>query len=248
MKNTNKKTAFPKIQFGFDIEWETNNWFGILFLKRKFALRNKTDKQGLGDIPANLVDLPKLIPDKNEAWQHILKRIRKEIKKPEIKQIMAETIREAKANWKEREGQFFPILAKMLDIDVKKFEPKYFAYFTLSRMAPFKGNSFMFNRFAAFDHYAAHEIMHIEFLKAYAKYCKDKGLNDEKISHLKEILTELLNEDMNEILTRPEMGYLPHEKIRPKILELYRKNGGINGRFTDFLGKAIKLVKKTGLG
>ncbi len=248
MKNTNKKITLPQIKFGFNIEWEAHNWFTRIFLKQKYALRNKTDKQGLGDIPADLVGLPELMPDKNKAWQHILRRVRKEIKKPEIKQIMTKTTREAKTNWKKREGQFFPILAKMLDVDIKKFEPKYFAYFTLSRMAPFKGNSFMFNRFAPFDHFAAHEIMHIEFLKAYTKYCKDSSLDDEKIGHLKEILTELLNEDMSGILTRPEMGYLPHEKIRPKVLEIYRKNGGINGQFTDFLDKAIKLVKKTNLG
>ena len=77
----------------------------------------------------------------------------------------------------------------------------------------------MFSQFVSFVTHASHEIMHIEFLKKYHKYCLNKGLTEKQVQHLKEILTVLLNEDMKDFLSVPDRGYDGHKKIREEILK-----------------------------
>jgi len=82
--------------------------------------------------------------------------------------------------------------------------------------------------------------MHIEFLKKYETYCKERGLNNNQIDHLKEILTVLLNDSMKKLLTRPDRGYTKHQELRAVVLEIRKGSKS----FPDFLDKMIALVKK----
>lgn len=233
----------PKIKIGFNKEWETRNWYDTIYSRARFGLKNGSDKWNLGEIPANLPQLLKNISDKNKAIAFIKEKIDDEITKPEITKLIEDSITRAKERWNQIDQDFFFVLSKMLDISISRFEPEYNAYFTLSSRAPFGKNSFMFNKYLNFGDLAMHEIMHIEFLKQYSQFCQEKGLNDEKIDHLKEILTVLLNEDAHNLLSKPDPGYTKHQELRPKILEIYRKIGGKNNNFRNFLDEIIPLIK-----
>lgn len=133
----------------------------------------------------------------------------------------------------------------MLDVPVDTFEKKYHAHLTFTRRCPFDGNEFMFSRFGRIENTATHEIMHIEFLKAYAAYCRERGLTDSQIQHLKEILAVLLDEDevIRGLRSYRDPGYAKHTQLRERVLEIYRKIGGAEGKFKDFLDEVIPLMQ-----
>ena len=247
MKTSDKisNSALPSLKVGFNEEWEARNWYETIYGKARYGLRSGGDRWNLGDIPADLPGDLEKTHTRDEAIALIEKRIAKEMKKPAVEQLVKASIRKARSRWRQVASKFFPILSAMLDVPIGQFEPYYHAYFTLSTRAPFGADAFMFNRFLDFADLAMHEIMHIEFLKSYAEYCKKKDLDQEKLEHLKEILTVLLNEDAGHLLTRPDPGYTKHLSIRPKVLKLYRQSGGREGEFRTFLDKAIELVRQS---
>jgi hypothetical protein len=103
----------------------------------------------------------------------------------------------------------------------------------------------MFSQFNDFSNSAAHEIMHIEFLKRYSEYCLEKGLSKLQLSHLKEILTVLLNVDAPALLYHPDFGYEKHKEIRLQTKELYIQKKELGQNFIHFLDKVINSVKNT---
>lgn len=234
----------PTVIIGFNKEWEINNWYDTIHSQAKYGLRQGGNKWGLGEIPADLPSLLEKIQNEEEKKIFIEQRLELEIKRPEIVGLIQESVNKARVRWDQVKYDFFPILSDMLDVPSEQFESAYNAYFTLSKRAPFGKNSFMFTRYLDFSDLAMHEIMHIEFLKAYMSYCLEKGLNEEKISHLKEILTVLLNADVRHLLTREEPGYTKHEKLRAEVLEIYKKSGSKKGDFKSFLDKTILLIKR----
>lgn len=239
----NEKSVIPIIEIGFDEQWEAANWYETIYSQARYGLRRGGNKWGLGNIPA---DLPSLLENKkkDEAMLFIKQRLEIEIKRPEIAQIIRVSIERAQKRWGQVDKEFFPVLSSMLDVAITRFEPIYYAYFTLSTRAPFGKNAFMFNQYRDFADLAMHEIMHIEFLKEYKQYCAERGLSEEEIEHLKEILTVLLNEDASHLLSKPESGYTKHEQLRTQVLEIYKKNGSKDGNFKIFLEKIIPLIKQ----
>ena len=207
----NKGKNLPIIDIGFDEVWEAENWYGTIFNKPRFGLRSGKDKWNLGDIPADLPELLEKIEDRGDRMSLIRKRLSSEIKRPEITQLINSSIVSTLKRWKEVDKEFFPILSIMIDVSLMQFEPRYRACFTLSSRAPFTKDAFMFNRYLDFADLAMHEIMHIEFLKAYASFCIEQGLSEAQIDHLKEVLTILLNEDARRLLTRLDPGYTKHQ-------------------------------------
>lgn len=91
--------------------------------------------------------------------------------------------------------------------------------------------------------------MHIEFLKTYASYCKAKGLNENEVQHLKEIITVLLDEDaiIKSIRSRRDAGYTMHEKLRDQVATLYHAHVLGHTPFRAFLDEVITLVKEAAL-
>ena len=150
------------------------------------------------------------------------------------------TIAKAKTRWEENGEKCLTILSRILDVPRASFEKEYNASFTFSKRCPFHENVFMLNHFSDFLVVAMHETMHIEFLKVYRGYCKELGLSDDQISHLKEILTALLNEEMGGCFEHPDRGYTKHQKIREKIAKLYRERKSSN--FSGFLKEIAPFV------
>ena len=241
MKNTSD--YFPKVVIGFDPGWEAQNWYGTFSKEVIYGLKNSKNKFGLGNIPQEIAKIVLNAKSEQEALGLISKEINPFINRPEMKETMSQAISTAKLRWDNVGNQYFTLLSKMLDIPISEFEEQYHAFFTFGVRCPFYSNSFMFNQYMDFADGAMHEIMHIEFLKKYKQYCLDKGLDQTQISHLKEILTILLNRDMSHLLSRPDQGYTKHQEIRPKVLEIYKKSRDNKESFVKFLDKAIALIK-----
>ena len=241
---SNKKSdSFPKIIFTFNKEWEIQNWYDTCTKEAKAGLRDGSKKWGLGDIPP---EIPKIIAssqNKEDALNKIRPVFEEFINKPESKQVISHFIEQAQKNWQEISGKFFQLLSQMLEMPVSEFEGEYKAYFTFSQRCPFGNREFMFKRNMDISNTAAHEIMHIEFLKKYKNYLKEKGLSDEQIYHLKEILTVLLNEDMKDILFKPDIGYFNHQELRTKVLEMYQEHKKSGDSFQKFLDGVILIIK-----
>jgi len=232
----------PNIIFGFDENWELQNWYDTCTKEATYGL-SSGNKWGLGNIPP---DVPKIIA-KAKSTEDALNKAKiilvEFLKTSEASHQIQETSERAQKRWNKIASEYFLRLSKMLDVPIKDFEKKYYAFFTFSRRCPFSKGKFMFNQFNDFSNNAAHEIMHIEFLKKYEQYCLKGGLSELQVSHLKEILTALLNEDMGDLLYHPDYGYEKHRKIRPRILELYREHKKSDKSFTIFLDKTIDIVK-----
>ncbi|HBB56826.1 TPA: hypothetical protein DEW47_01095 [Patescibacteria group bacterium] len=239
-----EKEKIPKIIFGFDKDWELKNWYDTITKNISYNTDNKKTTWGLGSIPEVIKD----VRDKHNTEQKIKREIKKIfddfIKTKKAKTLKNEVLKKAKKEWGYVGARGLFLMSNMLEIPIKEFEQKYYAFFTFSGRAPFYENKFMFNQFGNFTTQAFHEIMHIEFLKKYRDYLSDKGLGKEQIEHLKEIFTVLLNEDLRELLVVPDKGYSGHQIIRSKILNTYKKHRKTRQNFYTFIDKAVKIFKK----
>lgn len=234
---------YPEIEFRFDPKWELRNWYQTCTQEVKYGLRNGNNKWGLGDISPEVAKIVSAETSEENAIEKIRPILNKFISDDSSARKMKEVTERAKRRWGKVRERYFLALSAMFEIPVDEFEKKYFAFFTFSRRCPFNGNRFMFNGFNDFSNTAAHEIMHIEFLKHYKSHCLENGLSEDQISHLKEILTVLLNVDMADVLYHPDRGYKKHEEIRSKVLELYREQKKDGIAFVVFLNKVISLMK-----
>jgi hypothetical protein len=230
-QNKEQREQMPEINFRFNKQREINNWYTTLTGTPKFGLSGGRTKWNLGDIPK---DVSREIAglDEESAKLIIKNRIEKELEKPDVQNLIEEKINKAKERWGTVAKGYFSLLSQLINVPVEKFEKQYFAEYTFSARCPFGKDSFMFNRFRDFADTAMHEIMHIEFLKEYRGYCKERGLDDSQIDHLKEILTVLLNEPA---------GYTKHVELREKALEIHKNSKN----FLEFLDKMIELIKET---
>jgi len=233
--------SIPRVIFGFDESWEIKNWYETCIKESRFGMLNGSNKWDLGDIPLDVAQVVE--NNKNIAEKEIITKIKPIFdtftRKLETIELKSKCINNAERNWNRISNVYFNKLSKILDVSMIDFKKEYYAFFTFSKRCPFGEDKFMFNRFLDISNIAAHEIMHIEFLRKYKDYCKNKGLSDVKIDHLKEALTVLLNEEMKDILFRPDAGYLKHQEIRSKILEIYRENK----KFIQFLDRTIDIVR-----
>lgn len=234
---------FPNINFGFNEEAELNNWYDTCTKEVRAGLLNGGRKWGLGGIPLGIPELISNSKNREEALNKIKPMFDEFISRSESKQTIAHFVEVAQRNWQVIRERYFQTLSKMLETPISEFEKQYQAYFTFSQRCPFGATFFMFNKNADISNTASHEIMHIEFLKKYRNYLKEKGLSNDQIYHFKEILTALLNEDMKEIMYRPDKGYADHQKLREKIVELYQEHKNLNEPFSNFLEKAINVFR-----
>lgn len=244
MDNEIKNSNLPKIILGFDKEWELENWYDSCIKKISYNAGGNT-VWDLGSIPQDIKTVVNDGDSEEEIKSNLANILDNFLKTPEALSIIKKVSDKAKSNWGKIEKKFLPALLKMLDVSIEEIEKKYYAYFTFGRRCPFSTNKFMFSQFVSFVTHASHEIMHIEFLKKYHKYCLNKGLTETQVQHLKEILTVILNEDMKDFLSVPDRGYDGHKKIREEILKMYKEHKKTKQIFTVFLDNSICLLKKS---
>lgn len=238
---------FPRIVIDFNKEWELNNWYVACTKKPDYGLRGGDDLW-YRDLPPEAIKIAKEAKNIEDGTRSLQPIFEDFLKRLESQHILETSIKGVERDWKPRAKDFFLALSKMLEVHLSKFEKEYKAHFTFTRRCPFYRNEFMFSQFGFFPNTATHEIMHIEFLKAYEAYCKTKGLTDSEVQHLKEILTVLLDEEevIKKIRSHRDYGYTKHEKIRDKVATLYHVHKMNHTHFKDFLDSVIPLVKEAG--
>jgi len=241
-KNYNKQNTnqIPKVVIEFNEDWEVNNWYNTVKKDPKYGLAGGKTKWALGDIPKDVPNIISNAVDEKSVKTTLRNKLKEKLKKPDKMALINETVNKGEKRWQSVAKDYFSLLSGMLGVPIENFEKEYFAYFNFSSKCPFFGNTFMFNKYLDFADNTMHEIMHIEFLKEYKAYCKEKGLSNNQIDHLKEILTVLLNDSMKKLLSRPDRGYTKHQELRVKALEIRKESKD----FPDFLDKMIALVKK----
>ncbi len=240
-----QKETYPHILFDFDESWELDNLYTACTKESDYGLRGGKDAW-FRDLPEEIVRVAKGAKDKKDGIRALRPIFDRFVKTSVAQEEIKKSIEFAEHRWKKREAIFFPALSAMLEVPMGKFEKKYRAHLTFTRRCPFNKNEFMFSRLGRIENVATHEIMHIEFLKAYEPHCKEKGLTDLEIQHLKEILTVLLNEDggTSSVRSQKDLGYTKHQSIREEVAALYRKHITNKTSFTEFLDQVIDLVKQ----
>jgi len=87
-----------------------------------------------------------------------------------------------------------------------------------------------------------HELIHLQIIFYYMKYCLQKGLSRRQFSELNEIITPVLSQPMLRELHLPSNKEYPrHGKLVKQINSLWFKDKNIK----NLLDKSIILVKKT---
>ena len=143
--------------------------------------------------------------------------------------------------WAKINDEYFERIEKILKIRIPDTE-SYRGLITHTHSCPFyhKGRWFMVRRNDLnIDAIAAHELMHIIFLLNYEEQMFAAGLDQKQLGDLREALTVLLNEEMGNLLSREDVGYLEHAELRNKITTEWRKHKD----FHILLEKMVKIIK-----
>ncbi|MFH0874075.1 MAG: hypothetical protein V1846_04545 [Candidatus Komeilibacteria bacterium] len=70
-----------------------------------------------------------------------------------------------------------------------------------------------------------HELLHFYTYHVFDK--KLREMEEKKRYDIKESLTELLNLELSDLIERPEIGYLGHEKLRQLVIDSWKVNRDI---------------------
>lgn len=136
------------------------------------------------------------------------------------KDFIEERIKLFKKQWEPVNDEYFRRLERILQITLPD-SATYVGFLTSAGSCPFNVNPAWFMVRIADnigDAIAAHEILHIEFRKKYSLYCRDVlKLSPDEFMTIQEATTLLLNEEMGDLLSRPDYGYKEHQQLR-KIL------------------------------
>lgn len=211
----------PSVKFDYNLEedikniiWHINNL--------SFLGSNNPNKQ-YGQISLDVVQQIKLEKDQ-EAQKNI---IREYLNKINDNEFIKQKIEKFQNDWNKINDEYFKRLEKILS-SVLPPETEFIAFLTNA------GGCMFDARFRTFkvrlhdettDATAAHEIIHIGFIRKYWRYCSEElKLTPQQFGNFQEASTVLLNEEMSDILSRPDYGYKEHKELREKLLEQWRKD------------------------
>ncbi|TSC94534.1 MAG: hypothetical protein Athens101410_768 [Parcubacteria group bacterium Athens1014_10] len=215
----------PKVEFKYDISKDGWNILRVIDTPPFF---DKEDKSKC------LIGIDKSLVEKVKKEKDLL--IKKQIIKNYLanflekeKKLIKGKIKSFSQEWNKINNTYFDKLSFVLNITIPK-NNIYTAYLTNAGSCPFnvpEGWFMVRIKDEKVDAIAAHEIMHIEFVRAYGFFCKDLGLPQKRFNDLRESLTVLLNEEFEGILSRPDYGYKEHKDLRNQIIGLWRKDKNI---------------------
>lgn len=215
----------PSIEFKYDEEKDSWNVLRVFTEAPSFDV-DDVDYRFAG-LPKQLIETLNNTPDieqKKELIDNYTKNFALE-----NKNFIDQKIKSFSATWEKVNDDYFNRLEKILNIKINS-QLIYLAYLTTAGSCPYDaGKRFFMVRFKdeKVDTVAAHEIMHIEFIRAYGIYCRDLGLLPKQFADIKEALTVLLNKEMSDLLSRPDYGYKEHQELREQILAIWRRNKDI---------------------
>lgn len=229
----------PKINFHYNFKKDAWGW--ILIAKDKKDTWGLDWKNQVDFIPDDL--LRQIIKKDRESAEHLVyKHLVNHPKKQIRRLIIREKLKSSENSWREIESQFFRRLEKVMEKPI--FMKNFKCYLTTGFMCPYneKEKWFMISLWHSIPMsitIICHEILHLQFLYYYEKYCK-KFLSEKQKEDLKEALTFILNTDFNNLILVDDRGYPSHQKLRKELEEIWHKRKN----FQEFLDKAIKITKK----
>lgn len=223
-----------KVKIDYSINEDVNNWVRFLSLKRDlFGLKSK------------------------DLWKIDDSSLKKKLKgksKKEMKDILLEYLsvndfekkeKVLKKDWQNIEKRYFKALADVTERKI--YAQDFFVSLTTYYMCPYntKKKWFMVSSsrpLSAQRLTIAHELMHLQFIHYYQKYCMDKGLTKKEFEDLKESLTVLLNyAPFKSLVKAKDLGYKPHQKLRGYIAKEWKRNKD----FKKLLDNSIEYIKET---
>jgi len=152
----------------------------------------------------------------------------------------------ARSAWRDRQEA---ILARLEKTHQRPFPvERIVVYYTSFPRAPYgysKGTFWIAS--PVFDHSAerflaaiVHELFHLFFEWYYWEACRERGLADGLIGHLKEAVTVLSNEEFQDIILFRDEGYAVHAALRRDLAALWRNTRDI----AAFLPAACALLER----
>ncbi|MFH1528026.1 MAG: hypothetical protein ABIG69_15445 [Bacteroidota bacterium] len=231
----------PKVKFEYDIS--KDKWNVLRVINNPPVFEPDNLKRPLGNLPGSFVEKVRLETNPDEKDKIISDFLKNNY--DNNKDFINERIKKFSQDWEKNNEEYFKRLEVVLNIKIPS-GTAYTAYLTSAGSCPFNaGGRWFMVRLAdeKVDVTVAHELMHIEFIRAYGFYCRDVlKLSPEEFGEFQEASTFLLNEEMGDLLSRPDYGYKEHQEIRNKLSLEWRKNKNFNELLTYY-----KSLKKEGV-
>lgn len=212
----------PVVTYKYDLEEDIKN---ILWLinNKSFLSSNSPNKQ-YGKIPIEIVEIIKSEKDQ-ETQGRILRDYLNNINQ---RGYIEQKIEKFQNDWNKINAEYFRRLEIIL-ASILPPETTYTAFLTNAGGCTLDARHRTFKAPLHDDDMVntvtAHEIMHIGFIRKYWRYCYEElKLNNQQFSDFQEASTFLLNEEMSDILSRPDHGYKEHKELREKLLAQWRKD------------------------
>jgi len=230
------------IELNFDYNLKKDAWSWVLIAKDK-DMWGLNWRDQIAQIPDELLEKIEKVSF-SSAQKIVENYIAKDSKKEYKDNIMNLEMQALEKSWRTVEKKYFKILSVITKQPI--FTEKFSCYFTTGLMCPYneKEDWFMVSMWHSTPFSITticHEIMHLQFLKYYKKYLKKKGLKNDQIEDLKEVLTFLLNEtEFEDIILSQDNGYPEHQKLRKKLKNIWSKNKN----FQNLIDEAICSIKK----
>ncbi|HOK20944.1 MAG TPA: hypothetical protein PLX73_01440 [Candidatus Paceibacterota bacterium] len=222
------------VQFQYDINEDKKNILRVINHPSNFG---GDVKRQYGRLPLELVNNLKTEKDpfvQDRIVSDFLKQ--NLIKKGEL---INQKIERFQKDWDKINDEYFKRLEKILDIQIPA-DVIYKAYLTSAGSCPFDASArtFMVRMDDEMvDTVAAHEIMHIELWRNYGIYCRDiLKLSPKEFGVFQESATVLLNEEMGDILSRPDYGYKEHQEMRLRLAEEWKRTKNFRGLLKYYKG------------
>jgi hypothetical protein len=226
------------VKISYSIEADAKNWLRIW---NKNESTHGISQQNIIDFIPNKLQLA--LRNKTEKKQLTLIKDYLKEQKTFISFLKAEA-EALQTVWNRYEPVFFKALIKVTQKPL--FATQISAQLTTASLSPYDEKScwFMVSGYHPLGTQITsigHELLHLQFIHSYKKFCIDSGLSPMQFEDLKEALTVLLNEkEFNKIIVSPDRGYAKHAILRENICNVWRKKMS----FEEFLKKSISLTKK----
>lgn len=230
------------IKLNFDYNLKKDAWSWVLIAKDK-DMWGLSWRDQIAQIPDELLKKIETVSF-SRAQKIVEDYITKDSKKEYKNKVMKLEMQALEKSWRTVEKKYFEILSVITKQPI--FTEKFSCYFTTGLMCPYnkKENWFMVSMWHSTPFSITticHEILHLQFLKYYKKYLEKKGLKNDQIEDLKEVLTFLLNEtEFEGIILSQDNGYPEHQELRKKLRNIWSKNKN----FQNLIDEAIGIIKK----
>jgi len=206
----------PRVKFEYNLAKDIRNVLRVINVPPTFDPGNL--KRPLGKLPEGIIREVKEEVDPIKQGDLVKNFLESELKNK--KELINQKTFKFADEWEKINGEYFKRLECILNIIIPP-ETVYIAYLTSAGSCPFNANQRYFMvriEDENIDVVAAHEILHIEFIRKYGLYCRDVlRLSPRDFGAFQEASTFLLNDEMGDLMPRPDYGYKEHRELREKL-------------------------------